>query len=215
MNMARLRAINSFNEQEIDSINQFELTMTPMLCEVYHITNTTDDVIEDIYNQYLQIHQYFVDGTFKLKPGDAVFSGWAFNEYAENENEKFYKTDESDDEHHKIYIGLYENTDVLTYGKFFGRGDEYNHTTRKWFDNDVLKIGVNIQFLYQEKFGGEMRLHNCLSHEITHLYRSVVAPKTNLLYAKKNDIQIRFEQDLKEFKPLFNKIQENYSDYIS
>ena len=42
-----------------------------------------------------------------IQIGQVIFSGWAFNEYANNPDGIFYQTNPEDETHHRIYLSIF------------------------------------------------------------------------------------------------------------
>ena len=66
-------------------MEDFRFFTEPLLYEENHVSNVTDYIIQDIYAYYLElIEDYEKNNKRKLNDKIVLFSGLAFNEYAEN-----------------------------------------------------------------------------------------------------------------------------------
>ena len=200
--MTYLKNINDLDSQELSSMEDFRFFTDPLLCEANHVSNVTDDIIKDIYAYYLElIEEYEKNHKRKLNDKIVLFSGWSFNEYAENPDEIFYQTEPNDETHHRIYLTVF-NKLTTAISKFEGRHkkeifdknvapkDIVRLKKEGEKDDDVLIISVNENFIYRidKHFTSHIWLFEKIAHEMTHLYRSAIAPHNNLLLSKKNDL---------------------------
>ena len=119
--MSYLKNINDWDSQELSSMEDFRFFTEPILCEANHVSNVTDYIIQDIYAYYLElIEEYEKNNKRKLNDTIILFSGWAFNEYAENPDEIFYQTNPEDETHHRIYLSIF-NPQSAAISRFEGR----------------------------------------------------------------------------------------------
>ena len=231
--MAYLKNINDLDSQEIYSLEDFRFFTEPLLYEANHVSNVTDYIIQDIYSYYLELIEDYEKNNIKkeniIQIGQVIFSGWAFNEYANNPDEIFYQTNPEDETHHRIYLSIF-NPQSAAISRFEGRfkkeilnknvapKDIVRLKKEGEKDDDVLIISVAENFIFKtdKHFTGHVWLNEKIAHEMTHLYRSAIAPHTNLLLSKKNDLQFKFNDDLKEYKYLFKEIEPKlYSSIIN
>ena len=222
--MTLLKNINDLDSQEIYSMQDFRFFTEPLLYEANHVSNVTDYIIQDIYAHYLELIEDYEKNNIKkeniIQIGQVIFSGWAFNEYAENPDEIFYQTNPEDETHHRIYLSVF-NPRSVAISRFEGRfkkeilnknvapKDIVRLKKEGEKDDDILIISVAQNFIFKDDkhFTGHVWLNEKIAHEMTHLYRSAIVPRTNHLLSKKNDLQFKFNDDLKEYNHLFEEIE--------
>ena len=231
--MSYLKNINDFDSQEISSMEDFRFFTEVLLFEANHVSNVTDYIIQDIYAHYLELIEDYEKNNVKkediIEVGQVIFSGWAFNEYAENPDEIFYQTNPEDETHHRIYLSIF-NPQSAAISRFEGRfkkeilnknvapKDIVRLIKEGEKDDDILIISVAENFIFRtdKHFTGHVWLNEKIAHEMTHLYRSAIVPHTNHLLSKKNDLQFKFANDLKEYKHMFEEIDVDlYTEIIS
>ena len=109
--MSYLKNINDLDSQELSSMEDFRFFTDPLLYEANHVSNVTDYIIQDIYAYYLELIEDYEKNNIKkeniIQIGQVIFSGWAFNEYANNPDEIFYQTNPEDETHHRIYLSIF------------------------------------------------------------------------------------------------------------
>jgi hypothetical protein len=205
--MSVLKNLNDLNPIEISSLYEFRFFTDSLLLEANHVSDVTTAVSRDIYHYYLElIDDYYKTEKFPLEEDFIQFSGWSFNEYAENPDEIFYQTDFNDRTHHQIFMSVFKNDENNSSGaisKFIGRfkrkdvfddepepDDIIKLEEEKYKDNDILIISVDQDFIFKKngEFTSHIWLAEKIAHEITHLYRSAIAPHNNFLLSKKNDL---------------------------
>ena len=205
INKYMMKPIHRLNENEIEILKRDAEIKSNMILETAHIAYTTDKVIDAIYDKYIELIEAYENDDPEFDVNSEYFTRWNFNEYAEDDEDKFYETDEPDEAHHPVIICFFTPKNIAAvYARTFPRtAYKTGSVFRTYLDNDAIMMGLNTQFALTGNFRQLTQLKQHIAHEVTHLFRSVVAPHTDLNATKKNDLQNKLVRDKKKYDALF------------
>lgn len=172
--------------------------------ESQHISDETDAAIDSIYKRCLMKFTSKIYDTDQYT-GQLLFTGWNFNEY-NIAGQRFYFTgNEPDASHHSLFIRIVDSEEPFRMQTMPRTPDvksvKQNYVKFIWDALEDLEIQIQKSFIDaaarsdSTERQAKKELHATLAHEITHLYRSVIARDDNQLMSRKNSLYHTYRTD--------------------